>query len=166
MKIVKITNDNGIIGNKWYKNGEYHIVNDVRYIPYVGSTVTVFTSAEHIDKFILCEDCEVLRSNIEYFDVALNCIETLKKLDMVNKAKEWKPVNGEMIEVRDHESCYWQARKFIGMDGEKFVCKGILRYGYSDWTYARKIEEPKETIMNIKEIEEKLGIKNLKIVKE
>lgn len=56
-------------------------------------------------------------------------------------SKEWEPVPGEMVEVRQWDKDKWVRAKFIGMDENRFICKGN---GYDDWKYCQPITKSLE----------------------
>lgn len=107
-----------------------------------------------------------VRIEREFFVIVDGCFKGYSMYDYCCKIveKNWIPTNGEMIEVSD-DNTQWCNRQFIGMDNYRFVCVGDAD-GYANWKYARKIQEPKETCMTIRQLEEKLNIENLKIIKE
>lgn len=101
-------------------------------------------------------------------DIVLNCNtravggDYFRTSDFeVYPVKEFK--KGDIVEVSD-DKLWWSTRKYFAMDDDKYVCYDNGCCGYYSWKYCRKIEE--ETVMTISELEEKYGIKNLKIVKE
>ena len=111
-----------------------------------------------------------VRGELEFFIVIKGIYKTRSMYDYCceivdDNDNKWIPKNGEVIEILLHSEV-WVKTVFIGMDGDCFICKnnGIGTQNYNWWRKARPIQ--KETIMTISEIEKKLGITNLKVVKE
>ncbi len=53
--------------------------------------------------------------------------------------QKWTPVPGTKILVSDDKKD-WHERKFIGMDGRRFVVRGMCRrpQEYYNWKYAKQ----------------------------
>jgi len=112
----------------------------------------------HIHKMLDDGGCEIY-----WNDRGTKFFYTIQMYELVRYEEKWTPKNGEKIQAKMDEASNWFDVTFIGMHNNKYIChtpEWVQPYSYWD-----KIR-PKETTMTIKEIEEKIGIKNLKIVKE
>jgi hypothetical protein len=56
------------------------------------------------------------------------------------EASDWKPKNGEEVEVSDDE-VYWNKRTFIIIHKKMFICEGDI-FGCSSWKFCRPLPAP------------------------